>query len=78
MQQVARERGLSEREATKVVRETEENRRSFRRRWWPDREITAEMFAATLNTGVLEEATMVKMLVTMVSARSRESRPGRV
>jgi cytidylate kinase len=70
VQRVAEKQGMTEGEATKVIRESDENRRAFHRRWWPKQEMTPEIFAVTLNSAILNDAVMVQVLSTLVSAQS--------
>jgi cytidylate kinase len=63
---MAQQRGVSEEEARKLVKTIDENRKAFYRRYWPSCEMTAELFALTLNAAQLSEDEMVEMVLSLV------------
>jgi cytidylate kinase len=60
---VAKRRNLSVADATKWVKETDHNRESFYKRYWPNQSLAPEQFTATLNTaGLTDEQLGISIL----------------
>jgi len=64
---MARHKGVSLKEAERVVHETDGRRRDFYRRHWPDRPIISESFDLTLNSATLGEERMVECVMPLVT-----------
>lgn len=63
---VARELDLPIAEARQHVLRLDRQRRTFFARFWPDRPLEPEMFAATLNIGELDETSIIQAIGAML------------
>ena len=66
VERAAAERGLSPARAERLVRQTDDQRLAFIKRFWPSAQATDDLFALTLNTSRIPadaQACMVSMLV---------------
>ena len=70
VQRKAEEWGVSEDDAEAKVREIDENRRQFYRRYFPNAHMSAETFAATFNTEAIPEDKQVELLLALMSVPS--------
>ena len=76
VQHMACRRELSGDEARKLVRDIDQNRQAFYRRYWPKQGLTAEAFTITLNAALMTDEQMVGAILPLVPAPSAsESAP---
>jgi cytidylate kinase len=66
---MAREYKLTPDKAAARVKELEHNRQAFYRHYWPNESLSSETFALTINTSVVDAATMVQMIVALVRSK---------
>jgi cytidylate kinase len=66
---MARQLNLSERAATRHVREADHAREAFYRRHWPGESLAPETFDMVLNTAQLDTDALIQVIVAVVRAR---------
>ena len=54
-------------EAAKRLKQAERRWTTFLKRFWPIQNLAPDRFAATLNTGLLDESRLVQCIVTLVT-----------
>ena len=66
---LAQKLNMSHELAAARLRQLERNRTGFYKRYWPGESLNPEVFAATLNTGVLDTPTMIQIIQALVRQR---------
>lgn len=68
---VQQELQIDERAALAEVRRQERNREAFYARYWPERQLTSELFHLTLNAARMDEQQMVDCILPLVREQRR-------
>jgi len=66
---LAQKLNMSHELAAARLRQLERNRMGFYKRYWPGESLNLDVFAATLNTGVLDTPTMIQIIQALVRQR---------
>jgi len=66
---MARKLGIPPDEAAVRVRQIDQNRLAFYRRYWPNESLSPESFTVTLNAAEIDEQTMVDCLARLIHGR---------
>lgn len=67
IEDIARRMRLSTQEATSHLKRSQGSWTAFLRRYWPSQSLAPETFAATLNTALMDEAHLVRCIVSLVT-----------
>jgi hypothetical protein len=68
VQRYAKAQGLDRKAAEQSIRELEQKRAAFYRRFWPKRSLGPETFTVTFNTGQLRDAQIVDAIVPLLGS----------
>ena len=66
VQRHAKAEGLTKHEAERAIRDIEQRRASFYKRFWPDRSLGPDNFTATFNTSLLDDAQIVEAIADLI------------
>jgi cytidylate kinase len=78
VQRYAEAEGIDLRQAERKVRELENRRAAFYRRFWPKRPLEPETFTATFNTGKLSDEQIVEAIVAMLAGLQTPAKTSKV
>ena len=67
-ERMAASRNISQDEAARLIRQSDENRAAFYRQQWPDMPYRAETFTITLNSAMMSEQQMVDAVLPLIPA----------
>jgi cytidylate kinase len=71
----AKANNLSQRDAERGLRELEERRANFYKRFWPSRSLTAENFTVTFNTAQVDDAHVAESVLPLIPGVAEKVRP---